>query len=360
MDVENKIEETSTGEDDSLRGALESAFEASEDPTDATADTARSSSESEASASADRVRTPDGRFAKKEAEAESHGATDSQAGERVATVRAPTAVATTPVDPYAKPPQSWKPANREAWATLPLNVREEILRREGQTSAALNETSEARKFREDFGRVVAPYEQMLRSENSEPMRAVQNLLETARELRQAPPIRKAQLVAQIVQSYGVPIEALDSALAGQPIRSPAQVLDPRVDQLFADIERAKSERARNEAAAADNEVSEFGASHEFFPDVREDMADIIEMAERRGQKIDLESAYKRAVAMNEEISGIMRQREAAKSSPTARAATARARAASSSVRTVGPPAKSGPESTNLRDALESAWESSTS
>jgi hypothetical protein len=152
----------------------------------------------------------------------------------------------------------------------------------------------------------------------------------------------------------VSIEALDAALYRGQQQQPAT--DPRVDQLFAQMEQAKHQRAQQEAQAADDAVVEFAKTHEFTDDVREDMADIIEIAERRGQKLDLETAYKRAIGMNEEISNVVRQREAAKQATTAKAATSKARAAASSVRSSGPPPKGGPAQATIEDEIRAAME----
>jgi hypothetical protein len=318
----------------------------------------------EASETSGQPRGPDGKFAKKAADEAGHGASAPEAG------ATPAGVATTPPvgqpvpEPVAavKPPQSWKPAAREHWASLPPAVQAEIARREGETSKVLSETGEARKFRETFQQAVAPYEAMLRSEGSDPVQAVSSLLETARQLKSGSPQQKAAMVAQIVRGYNVPIDALDAQLAGQPYQGQQQqpMQDPRVDQLFAQMEQAKQQRVQQEAQQADEAVTTFGADKEFFDDVREDMADIIEIAEKRGQKMDLEVAYKRAIGMNEEISGIMRQREAAKAAATTKVATQRSKAAASSVRGSGPPAATPPGMGSLEDEVRAAWEQATS
>jgi hypothetical protein len=370
--IENESEsevEQSPAED--LRGDITAAYaevEASTESVEAPAAT----EVQEASEPSSQPRGADGKYAKKSAEADGHGASDAKAEAAPVEVDPSSASTGKPVpvrenSPVreskpevaisAKAPQSWRPAAREAWAALPESVKAEISRREGETSRVLTTTDEARKFQESFRTTVAPYEQMLRSEGAEPMQAMQNLLETARQLRSGDPGSKAALVAQIVRGYGVPIEALDAALAGQPMPQQAQqqFRDPRLDGLLQQIEQSKTQRAANEAAEADSAVTEFGAAKEFFADVRDDMADIIELAEKRGQKMDLEAAYKRACGMNDEISTVVRQREAAKAAATGKAATQRSKAASSSVKSSGPPPTGGPEAESLREQLWAAY-----
>jgi hypothetical protein len=359
-EVESPAE--STGEVPDLRASLESAYEAAEAPP--AAEPAESSTP-EAKESSGQPRAPDGKFAKKVADAEGHGASDAEAGATatgVAPEAAPVAQPVSPVLPTPvsiKPPASWKPAAREAWAMLPDHVKAEVVRREQETSRVLNETTDARKFRETFQQALAPYEQTLRAEGVEPARAVANILGTVQMLRSGSRQQAAEALANVVRAYKIPIDALDAALAGQPYQGPAQqgpVQDPRVDQLFAQIEQAKAQRAQQEAHQADEAVSQFGADKEFFDDVREDMADLIEAAERRGQKLDLEVAYQKALRLNDEIAQVMRQREEAKAVTTAKAATSKARAAASSVRSSGPPSPVRATSNDLRASLEAAWD----
>ena len=65
---------------------------------------------------------------------------------------------------------------------------------------------------------------------------------------------------------------------------------------------------QQQTQSAEQEIAQFGEQHEFFEDVREDMADLIEMAEKRGQSLSLEQAYERACAINPEISKVLDQR----------------------------------------------------
>ena len=366
MNVNEETPEVSTDEPDDLRTDLESAFDDAAAPA-ADSGSSEGESKSEASESSGQPRRPDGKFAKKVAEDSGHGASDSEAGAKPvgAATTAPTGQPVTvqeisPVQEPIKPPASWKPAAREHWATLPPAVQAEIARREGDTTRVLNETTEARKFRETFQAAVTPYEAMLRSEGSDPIQAVSSLLETARQLKSGSPQQKAAMVAQIVKGYGVPIEVLDAALAGQPYQGQQAPHDPRVDQLFAQIEQAKQQRVQQEAQAADDAVTAFGASKEFFDDVRDDMADIIEMSERKGKKLDLDTAYNRALRMNDEIVAVMRQREEAKSVANGKASTQRAKSAASSIRSSGPPPKGGAPGASLRDTLAEAWEDASS
>jgi hypothetical protein len=243
-------------------------------------------------------------------------------------------------------------------------VRQEVQRREADVARTMQESAAARRVADSFYEAVRPYEAMIRAEGGNPIGAVQDLLQTAAALRTSPPAHRAQLVAQLIRDYGVPIEALDAALVGRqapqgqqgPQQGPAQ--DPRLDQLLARIERAERERAESTYAEGASEVESFGANKEFFHDVRPLMADIIEVASRRGEQLDLQQAYDRAIAMTPDIAKVVAQRQAAANAANRARSTQRARAAASSPRStpsVSPRTDKGERS--LRDELEDAVES---
>jgi hypothetical protein len=339
-----------------IREALSAAFDQSSEPEPAATSAeqpaeaptpepaAEPASAPEApEAKAVRERSPDGKFATKKA---------APAADPAAPAPAPAPVAET-----YKPPQSWKAQIRERWASLPPEVQAEVVRREREVEGNLRESAEAKKGWSQFRETVTPYEAMLRAEGVDPIRAVGSLLQTMAALRTAPPQHKAAMVANMVKSFGVPIDALDAALVGEASQpqSQAPYRDPRVDQLFSRLEQAQAARQQQTQAQAQQEIQSV-AGEEFFEDVREDMADLIDAASRRGVALSLKDAYSRAVKLNPATSEVLAQRDAAKAATTANAATAAARKASSSVRpNPGGAVEGNREPDSLRDHLEAAW-----
>lgn len=260
-----------------------------------------------------------------------------------------------------KPPASWKPAAREQWAKLPPEVQQETVRREREAQQTLQESAEARRNWTSFQQAVAPYEAMVRAEGANPVQAAASLFQTAAALRTAPPAHKAQLIARMVQDYGIDIQMLDQALAGQAPapqqHAPAQYQDPRVDQLMARLQGAEQQRQQSAQQRATQEAQAFAANAEFFEDVRQEMADLMEVAARRGVSLSMEDAYNRAVKLNPEISGVLSQREQAKTATASTATMQRSRAAAASVKSRPAGPASSPAPTGRRGALEAAWDS---
>ena len=273
-----------------------------------------------------------------------------------------------------KPPQNWKAAAREEWAKLPRHVQEEAKRVEVEFIRGMRESAQARKFTENFEKTLTPYRAFI---NGEPLQVVNNLLQTAVALQTAPPADKAQLVAQIIKGYNVDIETLDKLLAGQAPQEaqtaqarqpqqPAQFRDPRVDEFLA---REAQEKSR----AAQQTVQAFAREAEFLDEpwpgkvrqdgspvlVRDLVANLLDAASRDGIDLSLKEAYAQVVQQHPDVSKVLRQREEAQRAATAKAATQRVRAASSSVRSQPASRPQGAQKPNLDAILDEAFSAAT-
>jgi hypothetical protein len=354
-----------------LREVLESAFEESEQqeggPSKESPEPVRAAPEAapEPEAKPQRERRPDGKFSgKPTGKPEAGKVTEAAAAVSADSVPAASGDKA-PVeekDGFAKPPQSWKPGAREVWGQLPSDVRAEVYRRERETAVAIQQTAQAREVLSTVQSIQQEFAPALQAEGVDVVTATRNLMQISSRLRFGTPAEKAMTVAQIMQAYGVDVMTLDSILSNSPMPQQAQVQqqqlrDPRVDGLLSQIAQARQTAVAEVHQQAVSEVDQFGSGKDFFNDVREDMADLIEVAARRGVDLSLEQAYERACQMNPEISRVLAQRAAAGQAQNQNRSTARARAASSSVRST--PVTGGVAATpeNLRGALEAAWES---
>jgi hypothetical protein len=271
--------------------------------------------------------------------------------------------------PQERAPASWRPDVREHWSKLPPEVRAEVARREREMQTTLQETAEARRFTEQLQGVIRPYEMFIKAEGSNPLQAIDNLMATAAKLRTGTAPELAQLVAGMVKQYGVGrfgqnfIESLDAALAGEvpqadPVQSQVQqVLQQQLAPVqqfmsqFQQAQLAQQQRAQQEAAS---EVQQFLDRAEFGNDVREEMADILEVAERRGRELSLQDAYKQACLVNPRVRAVLEQRAKAKGAQQLTGAAQKARAAAVSVS--GGPTLSAPKggAADVRSAIEAA------
>jgi hypothetical protein len=333
--------QSTTPENDNLRDSLDAAFE--KHATDEVDPTPATPVEGEQAAAAERARDQRGRFAAKD---EGQDATQptgkAPGGPQERTQQAPQGQPTTvpaapPPGGELKAPASWKPEVREKWAGVDPTIKAEVHRREYEMQQVLQQSAGARQFIDAFERVVQPYEMFIRAENSNPLQAVQNLMQTAAELRVGTPMSKAQLVAGIIKNFSVDVATLDSLLAGTvPQGGGAQqqqeFRDPRFDQFLAQQQQMLAQQQQREDQELRQGLAAFGEKHEFYRDVAGVMADLVEIRSRQGQTVDLEKVYEQACKMHEGVSTILATRAATTKNGAQSQAVLRAKRAAASVK----------------------------
>ncbi len=232
-----------------------------------------------------------------------------------------------PVEPVPtqleQAPKAWKPAAQKAWATLPPDVRAEVSRREKEVAKVFGETNFIREGVKQFSEIVRPFEARLQSVGYTPLQAVHELFKADHILTTAPPVQRAHYMAQLIKEYGVDIRELDNALAGQapadPVKSQLEtMLAERLSPLQAfltnqqQIARQQEQRIQQDATTVIDQMEADTTKYPHFQNVKEDMADIIEMNAKRAIYLTPEQAYARAVAMNPEwgAQAVMQQQNA--------------------------------------------------
>ena len=364
---------------DGLREALDDAFEQHEEgsssepadqipasPADTATPTAPIEPNGEAATpepktAAERARDAQGRFAKPD------GTPMPPEGQ------------TPPVAPPAQPqaPTDRIPAGvpatvREIWNTIPPAAREFFAQRDLQVQQAMSQTVQARQFTQQFQQAVQPFMPAIQMEaGGDPIKAVTGLMQVASGLRFGTPIEKAQIVAHLVNTYGVDIEALDGALVGvlpqqgqQPQGFDPSLIQREVQNALAPfMQQAQARRAQMEQQTAGqvaSEIEQFAADakNEFFGDVRELMADVMEIAERQGRQVSLADAYKHACLLHPEVQKVILARQTGRQAQSLTQAAQRARSAAVSVKGAAPVGNPAPaEPSSIRDAIEAAIES---
>lgn len=268
-----------------------------------------------------------------------------------------------------KAPAGWKAQAKAEWSKIPRAAQEEISRRETETAKALAHSTNARKHWDEFNQTVAPFVPLIRAQNSTPMAAVKNLMTTAAGLTVGSPEQKCRIIAEIIGNYGIDVALLDDIMSqnppvagrGAPGTSPTEVAIQRAMAPVFDFmnrtQQMQQQRAQQIQQDADMEVNAFAEKNEFFDDVREEVADVLEWNANRGRSMSLQQAYDFVVKNNPEISGILAQREAAQKSKVNGAAVQRARQAASSIS--GSPnlgVRPVSESNSRRSDIEAAWD----
>jgi hypothetical protein len=261
-------------------------------------------------------------------------------------------------------PASWKKDAKGEWAALPLQARQEIHRREMEVQKVLNDTAPIRQEIQQFKDAVNPYMARIQSLGATPIQAVSHLLQADYTMATGTPQQKAQFIDKLLQDYNVDIAELDAAisrrLGGQQAPQqqgfdPSQInqlVQQQLQQALAPLYQQQQQARQQVEQQAVTTVDQMSLDPKYphFEDVRQDMADLIELSSRRGVALSLEQAYTRAVSMNPEISAMNQATQL-----NQRAQRAAAAAVSVSGSPVGGGTQSHVTSGNLRDDLEAAF-----
>ena len=209
-----------------------------------------------------------------------------------------------------KRPTTWKKEYVEVWEKMkdgkPLdkaefakfaeyaNQRESEFKR--GISAYKNEADNAKQLTQAIG----PFIPELQAQGIHPVAWINNLGRAHMILSKAPYQEKVQMFHRLAQDYGIQLDQ-------NAIQTPEQAyVDPYQQQLMQQLQATQQQvqqlsaiREQEENARLTQEISRVSSDRERFPHfemVREDMAQLLE----RGLAQDLESAYAKAVRMNDE------------------------------------------------------------
>lgn len=351
-------------ENNDRRATLEAAFEASEKGLDV--------EQSVEQIAAETTAEKDAKTTQKEAVATPEASDDKTATEteKVAT---DDPEKETPVEKpvnVERAPQAWKPAQKAKWDKLDPDIRQEVLRREHETTKVLSDSAQARQFTSQVHQAIQPY--MARIQQvGDPVKAIQNLLAADHLLATGPAAQKAQYLAKLIVDYGVDIAALDSALAGKPVADPVeskveQLLQQRLApfQQYLTTQQQRDlqlqQQAVQQVQLTVEQMAQDTTAYPYFEEVRDTMADIVEIMAKKGMSIDLKTAYNRAVAMDPDISQVVAQATARQVQATQaaekNAKAQRALKASASVRGAPTGPLTGKPPQDRRGIIEAAYD----
>jgi hypothetical protein len=162
------------------------------------------------------------------------------------------------------------------------------------------------------------------------------------------PQQKAATIANLIKQFDVSVTDLDAILVGEQPQTPAQPAPTQQDVQQAVAQALAQQHQHQQMQVQGTTLQQFAQDpkHEFYDDVKGDMADYMEMRARHNDYPTLEEAYNRACMMNDDIRNILESRKSQ--------ANQQRKAAASSISGTpsAPPAQSEPGS--IREAIEMA------
>lgn len=210
------------------------------------------------------------------------------------------------------------------------------------------EADRARAYEE----AVAPFAQNLQQRGIEPTIYIQNLARADQILTHAPYEQKVQLFHQLARDYGIQLNG-ESVASEQQLDPYTQQLMNQLNMVNQEVSTIKSRFQQEENQRLMNEIEKYRSDKEKYPHfdvVREEMAQLLEL----GKAPDLETAYKKAVRMNDDVWQLEQERllKEAKTQAIKAQQVAKAKAAAVSVKSVTPSGKvADPEAKKDRRSL---------
>ncbi len=209
------------------------------------------------------------------------------------------------------------------------------------------EADRARAYEE----AIAPFVPELQKKGVNPTEYIQNLARADQILTNAPYEQKVQLFQRLAQDYGIQFNSESVA----PIQQDAytQQLMNQLNMVNQEVSTIKNRFQQEENQRLMNEIEKYRSDVEKYPHfdvVREEMAQLLEL----GKAPDLETAYKKAVRMNDEVWALEQERllKDAKQVAIKAQQVAKAKAAAVSPKSVTPSGKvADPEAKKDRRSL---------
>ncbi len=195
-----------------------------------------------------------------------------------------------PVTPVTRPPllAALKKEIEPHWNAAPVELLQEIVRREEDHVKGVEPLKARAKQADELLEEFKPYEAMLSAEGGTPRTAIKTLLQTAAMIRQGTPLQKAQLIAQAMQQFGIPLAHLQQIFGspqGAPPSTPQVALDPHYNALSQELNtikqalntRQQQEQQQKESQALTTiETFAKDPAHPHFEAVQEKMLGLLE------------------------------------------------------------------------------------
>lgn len=334
--------QTTLDEPISLRDTIENAIESTEPAV--TENT--TSHEATESVKSERPRDESGKFAKTSQQSEASVTEASDDNYEQEEVKVET-----------KPrPSSWKKDYEEHWGKLDPTLQDYIQQREADYAKGVSTYKNQWDMAAPIVEAIRPFEQTLKQNNIDPARWISQLGNAHSQLVYGSPEQKLQMFAQLANDYGVNL----GQLTGQT------GYDPQFSQLAQELNQIKnqwtsfqSQQEMQEQAQLQNEIASFKDDKPYFDEVRETMAGLLQS----GMANDLQSAYDKAIRLNDDVFQRVSATHAQKSEAAQREKVAQAKAKVLSPKSTTPTASAtngGKSASSAREAIMQAMEQHSS
>jgi hypothetical protein len=340
-----------------LRESLSESFEQAEDTTDLgqgtgaapTVGAAPVTGETNAAAEA-RARDQQGRFARQH---------DDKGSQKNAQVQA--AQGAQPAQPTGprKVPSSWHKDYHPQWERLGSDpelakLQEYIEKREADFAKGVSTYKNQWEQAQPLYEAMAPLLPELQRMGVQPGQWITNLSNAHRMLAMGNPVQKLQMFAKLASDYGVPLQALTQGR----VDPQASHMMNTVNALMQRVNQFENQRQAEEHSVLKQEIDAFKQNAPHFEAVKSTMAGLLQA----GFVSDLQSAYDKAIRMNDDVWQQEQARQAHGSATSRQQQIANKKAAAASPRSSSPTGAmaQGNGKRGLRETLSEQFDSAAS
>lgn len=223
----------------------------------------------------------------------------------------------TETDHLVKPPSTWRAEAKAEWDNLPQKAKEEILKREQEIFSGIESYKEKASLGERVEKAFGPLMETFKQSGIPIEAEIQELASAHVILSLGSTEQKVNLIQGLAQRFNVPLQVLlgdgvDGDEEGidafnDPI---VKSLQAKVADLENQLKGVTTATHQQKVQTVQQQIDAFKAKPEaeFFDEVIPEMEAVI----RAGQAKSIEDAYKKAVKLNEKVSGILSEREVAR------------------------------------------------
>jgi len=219
-------------------------------------------------------------------------------------------------EPVLQRPTTWKKEYLPIWDKLTKG--EQLTKEEGRKLAEYTGFQRETEFKrgvstykaeadraKELENAIAPFQAEFQQQGISPAAWINNLGRAHMILSKAPYDQKVQLFHRLAQDYGIQLNQDGNSVP--QVDAYTQQLMNQLNQVNQEVSTIKGRFQQEEQARLSNEIERVRSDVERFPHfdvVREEMAQLLEL----GKAQDLETAYKKAVRMNDDVWALEQER----------------------------------------------------
>lgn len=195
--------------------------------------------------------------------------------------------------PARNPWASWKKEAQTALSQLPPETQRMIQEREEQFHKGIEQYKQDAYQGRSLNKALAPHMEYLNQVGVAPEQAISTLIQAEKLLRTSDPQTKTQMFMKLAHDYGVDVNSLTNV----PFDPYKYQLEQQLQAQQAQLAQIMQSRQIAEEAQLGQTIEQFAQQHEYFDEVRETMADLLD----KGLASDLNDAYSKAVRLNDDV-----------------------------------------------------------